>query len=170
MKEGSLIPRLHFVEQKLFSYGGRSYSRGLTQTTKKKQSLWSCCHSCHFEIDPPSLFPPFPPHYAYSIIHTHRLLSLHIWTTKLCGNYGKCTYYSFAACISSVDFCSINCRGSAKTCISAVRRSLQLHTVSITPCRSVPFPVWLPQSGVRLLYHTQDCVPLTCSSGALNIC
>ena len=76
MKAGCLKPWLYVVEQKLHSYGGKSYSRRMTQAVKKKLSflpLW----------DWPSLAPSSPfPHYAYSIVLTHTHTHTHTHTCK----------------------------------------------------------------------------------------
>ena len=127
----------------------------------------------------------------YLLTHTQTTLLeyCHFHDTELCGDYGRCTCHPFAACIISVDHCSINCRGSAKTwiscisggslcawislissisCISAVQEavavSLQSHTASLFPCWSVPFH-FVCYSNLPHNY-----VILTCSSGALYRC
>lgn len=116
MKDGSLISRQLFIEQKLL--GGVTQEVWLKQQ-KKSHCDHSCCHpatsrlTLPYSFLPRSLFPSFPlPHYTHT--HTHKdclawmlALSRHIniqaiWTTKLCGNYGRCTCCPFAAASSLV--------------------------------------------------------------------
>ena len=174
MKEDSLIPRVRFVEQQLFSYGGRSYSRGLTPTTKKKVIvIIHVVTPATLRLTLPHYFLPFP-HIMHTAFYTH--------TDCFRYTYGPLNYVGVMVSAHAIHLLLASSllifvlstvevvQRLASLAFLQCRRSLQLHTVSITPCRSVPFPVWLPQSGVRLLYHTQDYVLLTCSSGALYIC
>ena len=43
----------------------------------------------------------------------------------------------------------------------------QFHTASLSLCKSVPFPLLLPQTGGGPFYHVHDYVIPSCSSGAL---
>ena len=124
-----------------------SHSRCMTQAIKNSHCDHSCCYPCHFEI--PSLLPPSRlPHYAYSIMLTHTythtqtawLEYYHFrdnWTGQ---NYSRCMCYPFAVCIISVDDSYINRRGSISAVQEAAYVSSQLHTASLSSCRSVPFP------------------------------
>ena len=151
---------------------GRVFSVWLSNQ-KESHCDHSCCHSCHLHKLPCLHVVTFVTH-------------MESRTTELCGNYGRCMCHPFAACTISVDHCSINCRGNAKTwiscisggslcvwissisCISAVQEavtvSLQSHTASFFPCWSVLFH-FVCYSNLPHNY-----VILTCSSGSLYRC